>query len=372
MVSDDQILKGVTDMLFEPYQLGRITLRNRVVMSPLTRNRSTAAHLPTPIMTTYYAQRASVGLIITEGTAPSADGAGYARIPGLYSPEQVDEWRNVTTAVHAAGGAIFAQLMHTGRASHMANMPPDTRVVSSAAVALPEPMFTDADGMQPAPVPHALTEPEIAVVVREYATSATHAIAAGFDGIELHAANGYLIEQFLNANLNTRVDGYGGSAANRNRFLLEVTKAVIDAIGADRVGVRISPHGVFNTMGAFDGVDEQFISLVTALGQHGVAYLHLVNHASMGAPAMPEALPGQLKTAFGGTFIASGGFTGRAQAEAVLMAGSADLVAFGRAALANPDLVQRLRTDAPMNAPDMATFYTPGEKGYTDYPVLTV
>ena len=357
-------------MLFDPYVLGGITLRNRVVMAPMTRNRATAEHVPTPIMATYYAQRASIGLIVTEGTAPSADGAGYARIPGLYTPEQGEAWRPVTAAVHAAGGAIFAQLMHTGRASHPANMPAGSRVVSSAAVALPEAMYTDAHGMQPAPVPHALTEAEIAVVVQEYAASATHAIAAGFDGIELHGANGYLIEQFLNANLNTRTDGYGGSAANRNRFAIEVTAAVVAAIGANRVGIRLSPHGVFNGMGAFDGVDEQFLALATTLGQHGLAYLHLVNHASMGAPAMPEALPAQLKAAFGGTFIASGGFTDVAQADAVLASGKADLVAFGRPALANPDLVARLHAGAALNGPDFATFYTPGEQGYTDYATL--
>jgi len=357
-------------MLFEPYALSGITLRNRLVMAPMTRNRATAEHVPTPIMATYYGQRAAIGLIVTEGVGPSPDGTGYARIPGLYTEEQVAAWRPVTAAVHAAGGAIFAQLMHTGRASHAHNMAAGTRVVSSAAVALPEPMYTDAEGMQPAPVPHALTEAEIATVVQEYAASAKHAIAAGFDGVELHAANGYLIEQFLNANLNTRTDSYGGSAENRNRFALEVTKAVVEAIGANRVGVRISPHGAFNGMGAFDGVDEQFIALAKALGAHSIAYLHLVNHASMGAPALPEALPGQLKAAFGGTFIASGGFTTHEQAEAALTSGAADLVAFGRTALSNPDLVARLTSDAALNSPDFATFYTPGEQGYTDYPTL--
>lgn len=358
-------------MLFTPFALGPITLRNRVVMAPMTRNRASADHIPTPIMAEYYAQRASLGLIITEGTAPSADGAGYARIPGLYSQEQVEAWKPVTAAVHAAGGHIFAQLMHTGRASHTANLPDGARVVSSAVTPLPEPIWTDADGQQPATTPHALTEAEIATVVEEFATAARNAIAAGFDGIELHAANGYLIEQFLNANLNTRTDSYGGSAENRNRFALEVTKATSAAIGANRVGVRISPHGAFNAMGAFDGVDEQFTSLATELGKLGVAYLHLVNHASMGAPALPAALPAQLKAAFGGPFIASGGLD-RAQADALLSSGAADLVAFGRPTLANPDFVARLESGAELNAPDFATFYTPGEKGYTDYPVLAV
>ena len=357
-------------MLFEPFAFGRITLRNRLVMAPMTRNRATADHVPTAIMATYYAQRASMGLIVTEGVAPSPDGAGYPRIPGLYNAEQVAAWQPITQAVHDAGGHIFAQLMHTGRASHVANLPAGARVVSSAAVALPDAIYTDSQGPQPASPPHALEASEIAAVVQEFVAAARHAMDAGFDGIELHAANGYLIEQFLNANLNTRTDAYGGSAANRNRFALEVAIATAEAIGADRVGIRISPHGAFNAMGAFEGVDEQFVALATELGALKLAYLHLVNHASMGAPALPATLPAQLKAAFDGVFIASGGLD-RAQAEALLTSGAADLVAFGRPALANPDLVERLRRGAPLNGPDFATFYTPGEAGYTDYPVLT-
>jgi N-ethylmaleimide reductase len=320
-------------------------------------------------MATYYQQRASIGLLITEGTAPSADGAGYARIPGLYNEEQVAAWRIVTDAVHAEGGHIFAQLMHTGRASHLSNMPEGTRVVSSAAVVLPDQIWTDAAGLQTASLPHALTEAEIAVVVSEYAAAARHAIAAGFDGVELHGANGYLIEQFVNANLNTRTDSYGGSAEHRNRFALEVAKATVDAIGADRVGFRASPYGYFNGMGPFAGVDEQHIALATALGALGLAYYHLVNHESMGNPPLPSALPAQLKAAFGGVFMASGGLD-REKADALLASGAADLAAFGRPALSTPDLVERMQKDAPVNAPDMATFYTPGETGYTDYPVL--
>ncbi len=356
-------------MLFDSFTLGRVTLRNRLVMAPMTRNRATPDHVPTPIMATYYAQRAQLGLIVTEGTAPAPDGAGYARIPGLYSAEQVAAWRPVTDAVHAAGGAIFVQLMHTGRASHVDNMPSGARVVSSSVLPLPEQMYTDTAGMQPATPPHALTTDEIATVVSEYVASARFAIDAGFDGIELHAANGYLIEQFLNANVNTRTDGYGGSASARNRFAIDVARATADAIGADRVGIRISPHGVFNGTGPFDGVDAQFLDLARELGLIGLAYLHLVNHEAMGASALPAGLARQLKDAFGGTFIASGGLDGET-AEALLASGHADLVAFGRPALATPDLVRRLQDGAPLNAPDFATFYTPGEKGYTDYPVL--
>jgi N-ethylmaleimide reductase len=306
---------------------------------------------------------------VTEGVAPSPDGAGYARIPGLYSAEQVEAWKPVTKAVHDAGGRLFAQLMHTGRASHTDNLPTGARVVSSVGVALPDPIYTDSLGLQPATAPHALTTAEVRDVVQEFVSAARHAIDAGFDGVELHAANGYLIEQFLNANLNTRSDAYGGSAANRNRFALEIAQATAEAIGADRVGIRLSPHGAFNAMGAFDGVDEQFLALARDLGALKLAYLHLVNHASMGAPALPAELPSQLKAAFRGPFIASGGLD-HDSAEAMLASGAADLVAFGRPALANPDLVERLRDGAPLNAPDFATFYTPGEKGYTDYPVL--
>ncbi|HYW51940.1 MAG TPA: alkene reductase [Gemmatimonadaceae bacterium] len=356
-------------MLFEPYALGGITLRNRLVMAPMTRNRATADHIPTPIMATYYAQRASIGLLITEGVAPAPDGAGYARIPGLYDEAQVAAWKPVTEAVHAKGGHIFAQLMHTGRASHVDNLPAGARVVSSVATPLPDQIYTDTAGLQAASAPHALTDSEIAGVVQQFADSARHAVTAGFDGIELHAANGYLLEQFLNANLNTRTDGYGGSSDNRNRFVLEIAKATAAAIGPDRVGIRISPHGAFNAMGAFDGVDEQFLALATELGKLGLAYLHLVNHESMGAPALPADLLPKLKAAFGGTFIASGGLD-RVHAESLIATDLADLVAFGRTALANPDLAERLRNDAPLNGPDFATFYTPGEQGYTDYPVL--
>ena len=356
-------------VLFDPYLLCGLSLKNRVVMAPLTRNRATAEHVPTQIMVTYYAERADMGLLITEGTSPAPDGLGYARIPGLFSDEQVAAWKLITTAVHAKGGKIFAQLMHTGRASNALNLPPGARVVGPMAIALPEPVFTDAEGLQPATVPHALTQAEVGAVVAEYAHSATQAIAAGFDGIELHAANGYLIEQFINGKHNQRTDAYGGSADGRNRFALEVAAATANAIGADRVGIRLSPYGAFNDMGAFDGIDEQFVALVKGLSDLSLAYLHLVDHSSMGSPKAPESLRARLRAAFNGTFIASGGFD-RPKAEAALLAKEADLVAFGRSALANPDLVTRLQHNSPLNAPDVATFYTPGEKGYIDYPAL--
>ncbi len=354
-------------MLFQPFALRSVSLRNRLVMAPMTRNRATANNTPNALMADYYAQRASVGLQITEGTSPSPNGLGYTRIPGLFAPEHVVGWRQVTDAVHARGGRIFVQLMHTGRASHVDNLPTGARVVGPVATPLSGDIYTDTHGLQKASTPHPLTEPEIAATVAEYANAARLAIEAGFDGVELHAANGYLIEQFLNANLNTRTDGYGGSIAGRNRFALEVAGATAAAIGADRVGIRVSPYGAFNEMGAFAEVDPQYLALASELGDLGLAYLHLVNHSSMGAPAVPVEFTRQLRQAFGGPFIASGGLD-RARAEEVLARGDADLVAFGRSSLANPDLVTRLERNLPLNQPDFATFYTPGEKGYTDYP----
>ena len=355
-------------MLFDTFALGSIPLKNRIVMAPLTRNRADADHIPTPIMAEYYAQRATVGLIITEGTSPSPNGLGYPRMPGLFDARHVAAWRLITDAVHAKGGKIFVQLMHTGRASHAVNMPAGTEVVSSTSAALAGDMWTDSLGMQAPTAPRAMTDADITAAIAEHVHAATLAIEAGFDGVELHGANGYLIEQFLNANVNTRTDAWGGSAEARNRFALEVAKATVAAIGADRVGIRLSPFGAFNGTGPFDGVDAQYVALATALGALKLAYLHLVDHSSMGAPVVPAEFKRAVRAAFGGALIASGGFD-KARAEQVLAAGEADLVAFGRPALANPDLVARMANDLPLNPPDFTTFYTPGEKGYTDYAV---
>ena len=356
-------------MLFDSYALGKIQLANRTVMAPMTRSRAVEGNTPNALMAEYYGQRASAGLIVTEGTSPSADGLGYARIPGLFNAEHVAGWRLVTNAVHAKGGKIFVQLMHTGRVTHQVNLPAGARVVSPTAETLPGEMWTDGSGMQPHTAPHALTEAEIATVVAEYAHSAKLAVEAGIDGIELHAANGYLIEQFLNANVNTRTDGYGGSAAARNRFAIEVAEACVKAIGGDKVGIRISPHGVFNATGPFEGVDAQFAELVQKLSDLGLVYLHQLDHSAMGAPAVPAASKQQLRSLFKQTYIAAGGFDATS-AEAVLASGTADLVAFGRPFLTTPDLVARMKQGAAANEPDMSTFYTPGEKGYTDYAVL--
>ena len=354
-------------MLFQAFSSPSLQLKNRVVMAPLTRSRAVERNTPNPLMAEYYAQRAGAGLIITEGTSPSPNGLGYARIPGLFNAEQVAGWRRVTDAVHAHGAKIFVQLMHTGRVSHVANLPTGAKVVGPVSSPLAGEMYTDAQGMQPHSTPQAMSAEDIVQATGEYVRAAQLAIEAGFDGVELHAANGYLLEQFLNANVNTRDDAYGGSAEKRNRFVLEVARATVAAIGAARVGIRVSPYGVFNGTGAFDGVDEQYLALARELGALKLAYLHLVDHSSMGAPEVPAAFKTGLRSAFGGTFIASGGLD-RHSAEQVLKDGRGDLVAFGRAWLANPDLIERMEAGLALNAPDPAAYYTADAKGYTDYP----
>jgi len=354
-------------MLFEPYAARQLQLANRLVMAPMTRSRAVEANTPNALMAEYYAQRAAAGLIITEGVSPSPNGLGYARIPGLFNAAQVQGWRLVTDAVHARGGKIVAQLMHTGRVAHAANLPTGAQTVGPTNAMLTGDMWTDAQGMQPHTAPHAMTEADITAAVAEYAEASRLAIEAGFDGVELHAANGYLIEQFLNANVNTRTDGYGGSPAARNRFALEVARASCAAIGADRVGIRLSPYGVFNGTGGFAEVDAQYLALTGALSELGLLYLHLLDHSAMGAPPVPAALKSGMRSAFQGPFMLAGGYD-RASAEQALAANQADLIAIGRPFLCNPDLVARMKANATLNAPDMSTFYTPGAKGYTDYP----
>lgn len=356
-------------MLFEPLATPSLQLANRAVMAPMTRSRAVDANKPNALMADYYGQRATAGLIITEGTSPSPNGLGYARIPGLFNEAQVRGWKAVTDAVHARGGKIFVQLMHTGRVSNVANLPPGAEVLAPTADACPGEMFTDAQGMQPHSRPRGMTEADIAHAVDEFATSARLALQAGFDGVELHAANGYLIEQFLNANVNQRTDGYGGSIEGRNRFALDVARATAAAIGAHRVGIRLSPYGVFNGTGGFPEVEAQYLALTQELSKLGLLYVHLLDHSALGAPPVPAELKHRLRAAFHGLFILAGGFDGAA-AEKALGAGQADLIAFARPFLANPDLVHRMRIRGALNPVDMATFYTPGPKGYIDYPAL--
>jgi N-ethylmaleimide reductase len=351
--------------LFTPAQLGPLSLPNRIVMAPMTRSRA-LDNVPNALMAQYYSQRAEAGLLITEGVSPSPNGLGYARIPGLYSDAQVAGWRQVTDAVHAAGGRIFAQLMHTGRIAHPANLPPGARMVGPSAIAAPGEMWTDSEGMQPHPVPREMSEQDIAAAIEEYAAACKNARSAGFDGVELHGANGYLIDQFLNTASNQRSDRWGGSLENRIRFAVEVARAAAAAIGAERVGIRISPYGVFNGMAPDAEVDALYLCLVEALNGIGLAYIHVVDHSSMGAPPVSEELKAKLRAAFKGKYILSGGYDAT-RANADLDAGKGDLVAFGRPFIANPDLVQKLKTGAELEAPDPDTFYTPDAKGYTEF-----
>lgn len=351
--------------LFTPTTLGKLQLKNRIVMAPLTRSRATG-NVPNALMEKYYALRADAGLLITEGTSPSPNGLGYARIPGLFADAQVQGWKKVNDAVHAKGGKIFVQLMHTGRVSHPANMQPGSKIVAPSAVALAGEMWTDSNGMQAYPLPAEMSEADIASTIAEYAQAAKNAVAAGFDGIELHAANGYLIDQFLNTATNQRTDQWGGSVENRIRFAVEVAKASAAAIGADRIGMRISPYGVFNATVPDAKMDALYLRLVEELNAIGLVYIHVVDHSSMGAPEVSAELKAKLRANFKGKYILSGGYDA-VRANADLDAQRGDLVAFGRPFISNPDLVSKLQSGAELTPPDMATFYTPGEKGYTDY-----
>lgn len=351
--------------LFEAYALGGLELDNRIVMAPMTRARA-IDNLPNELITKYYADRADAGLIITEGISPSPDGLGYARIPGLFSAEQTDGWRAVTDAVHARDGRIFVQLMHTGRVGHPANLPEGGRIVAPSAVAAPGEMWTDADGPQPHPVPVEMTEEDIQRAIEEYVVASTNAIEAGFDGVELHGANGYLIDQFLNTASNQRTDRWGGSIENRLRFAVEVARACADAIGPEQLGLRISPYGVFNGQQPDEEMDKLYLQLVEEMNAIGLVYLHVVDHSSMGAPEVPSVLKAAIRENFEGTYILSGGYDA-ARAEADLADDRGDLVAFGRPFISNPDLVTKLRDGGEWTEPDPETFYTPGEKGYTDY-----
>jgi N-ethylmaleimide reductase len=355
----------MSEILYSQYRLGRINLKNRMVMAPMTRNRS-IGNIPGDLVATYYAQRAEAGLIVTEGTSPSPNGLGYPRIPGMYSADQAAAWKHVTDAVHRSGSRIFVQLMHTGRVGHPANLPAGAKLVGPSAVAAPGQVYTDTAGMQDQPAPHALTEVEIEQTIGEYVASAKLAVQAGFDGVELHGANGYLIDQFLNVASNKRTDRWGGCVDNRIGFAVEVAHRTAQAIGADRVGIRLSPYGVFNGMAPDAETDTLYLKLARALSSPSPAYLHTVDHSSMGAPKPPRDLIARMRASFKGAFILSGGYDA-VRAETDLADKRGDLVAFGRPFLANPKLVTKFKNGAALNAPDPSTFYTPGHEGYDDY-----
>ena len=354
----------MSELLYTPIVLGDLELKNRVVMAPMTRSRA-PGNLANELMATYYGQRSEAGLIVTEGTAPAADGLGYARIPGLFNSEHARGWRGVTEAAHAGGAKIFVQLMHTGRVGHALNLPPGAEVRGPSPVALAGSMYTDQEGPQPHPVPRELSEVDIAATIEGFARSAGLAREAGFDGVELHGANGYLIDQFLNSASNRRSDGWGGTARGRARFALEVARATASRIGAGRVGIRLSPYGTFNGMAVDPELDAVFVHLVRGLSELGLAYVHLVD---FGGKVVPADLQAEIRNNFRGRLILSGEYDAT-RAEADLAAGRGDLIAFGRPFIANPRLVSRLRAGLPLAQGDPSTFYTPGERGYTDYPL---
>ena len=351
--------------LFDSLTVQSWELPNRLVMAPLTRNRAEGT-VPGDLAVEYYAQRASAGLIITEGSQPSARGQGYLNTPGFHSAQQLAGWRRVADAVHANGGRIVAQLMHAGRISHPDNTGGE-EIIAPSALAAPDEMFT-ADGPKPFPVPREIATDEIPAVIDEYVTAARNAIEAGLDGVEVHAANGYLIHQFLAPGSNERTDEYGGSPADRARFGIEVTRAVAEAIGAERVGIRISP--AHNIQGATETDEADVAATYTALIE-GIAPLGLAYLSVLAEPS--DELVQKLRAAFGGVLIANDGFgriTTREKAQAILDQDLADAVAVGRLFLANPDLPRRWETGAELNEPDEATFYGGGAEGYTDYPTL--
>jgi N-ethylmaleimide reductase len=348
--------------LFQPFALGPLELPNRIVMAPMTRNRADASDAPHALNALYYGQRAEAGLIVTEATQILPQGKGYPGTPGIYSPAQIAGWRLVTDAVHAKGGRIFAQLWHVGRISHPSLQPDGALPVAPSALQ-PAGQAMTASGLQPFVTPRALATEEIPGLIAAYGRAARNAREAGFDGVELHGANGYLIDQFLRSSTNRRTDAYGGSVQNRARLLLEVADALVEAVGAARVGIRLSPVNPFNDISDADPA-ATFGHAAAELGRRKLAYLHVVQ---LGDDGRFDWLA--LRRAFGGAFIVNGGYD-LARAEAVIQSGGADLVAFAAAYLANPDLVERLRRGAPLNAPDRATFYGGDARGYTDYPTL--
>ena len=363
--------------LFDPILVGKMHLPNRIVMAPLTRNRAPDA-IPTPLMAQYYAQRASAGLLITEATAISAQGQGYADVPGLYGTEQLDGWKSVTDAVHARKGRIFVQLWHVGRVSHVDLQPGGQPPVAPSAVTAKTKTYLIKNGVGsfvPTSEPRPLDAEELPGIVHDYRHAARHAVTtAGFDGVEVHGANGYLLDQFLKTGANWRTDDYGGSIENRARLLLEVMRAVVGEVGGSRTGLRISPVTPANDI---DDENPQalFEYVVAQLAPLQLAYLHIIEGATGGAreiaerPFDYEALRNAYREAGGkGAWMVNNGYD-KALAEQALAHG-ADLVAFGKLFIANPDLVQRLRRNAPLNPPDKTTFYGGGERGYTDYPTL--
>jgi len=364
----ESLEQGARADLFTPFALGPIVLRNRIVMAPLTRNRAGAGNVPQAMNVEYYRQRASAGLIITEATQISPQGVGYPGTPGIHSAEQIAGWKQVTQAVHEQGGRIFLQLWHVGRISHPSLQPDGQLPVAPSAIKPDGDAFT-AEGLQPFVTPRALETAGLPGIVEDYRVAAENALEAGFDGVEIHVANGYLLDQFLRDGSNKRTDAYGGSLENRARLLHEVTDAVVAVWGADRVGVRLSPLNSFNSMSDSDP-QGTFTYVAEQLGRYGLAYLHVVENtfeADAGDALTVDFA--KLREAFGGTYMANGGYE-HETAEAAVAHGQAELVAFGKLFIANSDLPARFRRKAALNEPDPASFYGGDAKGYIDYPAL--
>jgi N-ethylmaleimide reductase len=355
------------NQLFIPVKIGSIELRNRIVMAPLTRCRA-IKNIPNELMLEYYKQRSSAGLIITEGTSPSANGLGYARIPGIFSEKQVQAWKKITEAIHKNGGKIFVQLMHSGRISHSLNMPIGSNILAPSAIKAAGQMWTDYKDFQDFEVPNEMTQQDIIHAKTEFICAAENALFAGFNGVELHSANGYLLEEFLSPISNNRDDHYGGSIENRCRFVIEVTKAIAEAIGKERTAIRLSPYGVASDMPHYPEIAETYDYLSKELNALDIAYIHLVDHSAMGAPPVPLEIKKQIRKNFKNTIIHCGGHD-KETAERALEEGLADLVAFGRLYINNPDLVERFKNNWPLSQElNTDLFYTADEKGYTDYP----
>ncbi|MEZ5571469.1 MAG: alkene reductase [Halioglobus sp.] len=347
--------------LFTPLNLGALQLRNRIIMAPMTRSRAGAEGVPTELMIEYYRQRASAGLIISEGIAPSADGLGYCRTPGIYSAQQVDAWKPITDAVHREGGCMVAQIMHVGRIGNVLNKPAGSQTVAPSAIRARGEMYTDQQGMQPFDEPRALTVDEIATVIEDYRQATVNALAAGFDGVELHCTSGYLPAQFLSTGTNQRTDDYGGTVANRARFVLEVLQAMAGVAGADRLGIRICPDNPFNDL-KDDDPQQTFEYLLQHIQPLGLAYLHAirfprgrVDNLALGRRYFADRLVGNESYDF-------------EEASRALAASELTAVSFGRHFIANPDLVERWRDSLALATFDVATLYSPGPVGYTSYP----
>ncbi|MCB1412971.1 MAG: alkene reductase [Xanthobacteraceae bacterium] len=356
-----------TSKLFDPYQLGPLTLPNRVVMAPLTRNRAVAGMVSNPLAAEYYGQRASAGLLITEASQVSQQGQGYHGTPGIYSSEQIAGWRKVTDAVHARGGRIFIQLWHVGRISHTSLQPDGAAPVAPSAIRANTKTFVDGKVIDVSE-PRALERDEIPGIIDAFRRGAANARAAGFDGVEIHGANGYLLDQFAKDGTNKRTDSYGGSIENRARLMLEVASAVAGEIGADRTGIRISPVTPANDV-SDSNPQPLFDHIVDGLNAEKLVFIHVVEGATGGPRDIAPFDYGSLRKRFSGAYIANNGYD-LALANKVLDANEADLIAFGRPYISNPDLVERLKAGAPLNELDRATLYGGGAKGYTDYPTL--